>query len=137
MCLWIYHVIKLSRDKAIWRLFYNFIGFCDRTFHTFRTIRKHQFCPIGFHQFSSFNTHGLRHRDDQLHAQCSRYRCKTDSGISACWFYKSSILVDFTFFQSIQNDRFSHTVFYTSGRIKIFKLCDQICIYIFFLLDTT
>ena len=57
-------VYELSRDVAVRDFFGKFVCFGDRTFHSLGSLCQNQFCAVCFQDVSTFNTHSLRHSED-------------------------------------------------------------------------
>ena len=88
---------------------------------------QHNLCSVCFQDISSFNTHSLRHcQDNSVSLSCCDCR-KTDSGITRCRLDDHRSFLQKSFFLRVFNHAFCNSVLHTSGRIKILKLYKYSC----------
>ena len=127
VCRRVCRIYKLSRDIAVRDFFCQLLCFCDGTFHTLCTFCQYQFCTICFQDVSSFNTHRVRHGQDNAVSFCCCDGCQSDAGISGGRLDDNRTFFQKSFVLSVFDHALCNTVFYASCRVKVLKLCQDCC----------
>ena len=134
MCCRVCRVYELSRDVAVRDFFGKFVCFGDRTFHSLGSLCQNQFCAVCFQDVSTFNTHGLRHsEDDSVSFRCCD-GCKTDSCVSGCRLDDHGSFLEDSFCFSILDHRFGDSVLDASCRVEVLEFHKDGCFQSEFLL---
>ncbi len=79
-------VLELHRHPGIWNLLHQLLGLPDRPNHAVRGRCEHQLCPIREEQDAPFQTHALRHGENQAVTARGRDPGERNAGIAAGWF---------------------------------------------------
>ena len=126
---------ELARDEAVRNLGGKFFRFRNSALHALGTIGKHQFGTVSFHEQTTLDRHGLRHRDDEsIAASCSN-RSQADARIAARRLNDHRIFVQLARSFGIVKHRLRDTIFHRTRGVEILELYEHLRFQVEVLLD--
>ena len=98
-----------------------FLGLGYGSLHAFCTAGQYQFGPQGFEQGAAFDTHRLRHGQDEMISFRSRNKGQSYAGVSAGGFYQGGTRLQQSALFSILNHSQCHAVLYAASGVEILQ----------------
>ena len=118
-------IYKLTRNEAVRNGFCKLLGSTNGTLHTQRSRSQFQFGTESLEEVSSFNTHGIRHGNNDPVSAGGGNHGKTDTGISGGRFDNYRISGESAAFFRILNHFKSNAILDGTGRIEELQLCND------------
>ena len=131
---WICSILKLLWNKCISIFLLQTLCLGDCALHAIASRCQDDFCSKCTYDLPTLHTHRIRHRQNQMQSLCRTYKCKTDSGVTACRLNNDRILIDLAILDSLLDHRICNTVLHTSKWVEVLKLDYDLCLQVLLLL---